>query len=129
MFQGIFGPSKQRLIEQMGSSDNHVALQAVEKLKAVGIGQISSRTRPSVVKCSQSMSDTMKAFRLILPFLLALPTLVFVDRGGRLHQVVQRSMDFADELRPLIEDFLNGVAPAPSPRSELRSMERSIRRR
>jgi uncharacterized protein YjbI with pentapeptide repeats len=36
MFQGLFGPSKQRLIEQMGSSDNQAALQAVEKLKDAG---------------------------------------------------------------------------------------------
>ena len=36
MLKGIFGPSRQRLIELMASSDNKTALHAVEKLKDNG---------------------------------------------------------------------------------------------
>jgi hypothetical protein len=36
MLRGLFGPSKEQLIAQMGSSDNTLALQAIKQLRAKG---------------------------------------------------------------------------------------------
>ena len=36
MLRGLFGPSKRKLIDQMGSGDNTLALQAVKELRAKG---------------------------------------------------------------------------------------------